>query len=80
MPIASWSGSTPTRNVDRPMIASVTRKVNLRPTRSPSRPKMRAPSGRTIKPTAKVASAKMKAVVSLTPEKKWAAKVLARAP
>ena len=33
-----------------------------------------------MKPTAKVASAKMKAVVSLTPEKKWAAKVLASAP
>ena len=52
------------------MIASVTRKVFLRPTRSPMRPNTRAPSGRTMKPTAKVASARMKAAVGSMPEKK----------
>ena len=47
----------------------VMRKVRLRPTRSPSRPKTSAPKGRTKKPAAKASSAKMKPVVSLTPEK-----------
>ena len=53
------------------MIASVTRNVFLRPIRSPMRPNTRAPSGRTTKPTANVASARMKAAVGSTPEKKW---------
>ena len=47
--------------VDRPMIMMVTRKVYLRPIRSPSRPKNSAPNGRTAKPAAKAISAKMKA-------------------
>ncbi len=45
----------------------VTRKVVLRPMRSPMRPKMKAPSGRTTKPAAKASRAKMKAVVGLMP-------------
>ena len=54
------------------MITMVTRKVYLRPTRSPSRPNTSAPNGRTAKPAAKATSAKMKPVVSLTPEKNCA--------
>lgn len=51
------------------MIAMVTRKVYLRPTRSPIRPKTRAPNGRTAKPAAKAPRARMKPVVSFTPAK-----------
>jgi hypothetical protein len=50
----------------------VTRNVYLRPTRSPSRPKRSDPNGRIAKPAAKAASARMKAVAGLTPEKNWA--------
>ena len=58
----------------------VTRKVFLRPTRSPIRPNTSAPNGRTAKPAAKAASAKMKPVVSFTPEKKWAEMIVASSP
>ena len=61
----------PTIAVDNPMITIVIRKVYLRPTMSPSRPNTIAPNGRTAKPAAKASRAKMKAVVSLTPEKNW---------
>ena len=50
----------------------VTRNVFLRPTMSPIRPNTIAPNGRTAKPAAKAASAKMKPVVSFTPEKNCA--------
>ena len=50
--------------VERPMIVIVTRKVYLRPTRSPMRPKKSAPNGRTRKPAAKASRAKMLRVVS----------------
>ncbi len=53
----------------------VIRKVYLRPTRSPSRPKTIAPNGLTAKPAAKAISAKMKAAVGLTPEKNCAAMI-----
>ncbi len=62
------------------MIAMVTRKVFLRPTRSPMRPKTIAPSGRTAKPAAKAASARMKPVVSFTPEKNCADRIVASSP
>ncbi len=55
--------------VDTPMIRIVTRKVYLRPIMSPSRPKKRAPKGRTAKPAAKAMRAKMNAAVGFTPEK-----------
>ena len=42
----------------------VTRKVYLRPTRSPMRPNTSAPNGRTRKPAAKASSAKMLRVAS----------------
>ena len=51
------------KNVPTPISVMVTRKVYLRPTRSPSRPKTSAPNGRTAKPAAKASSVKMKADV-----------------
>ena len=51
------------------MIRMVTRKVYLRPIRSPRRPNTSAPNGRTAKPAAKAISAKMKPAVGFTPEK-----------
>ena len=62
------------------MIAIVTRKVFLRPNRSPIRPNRIAPNGRTAKPAAKAASAKIKPVVSLTPEKNCAEMIVASRP
>jgi hypothetical protein len=70
----------PTMNVDRPMMRIVTRKVYLRPTRSPRRPKKSAPKGRTANPAAKASSAKMNAAVGLTPEKNWRAMIGASEP
>ena len=62
------------------MIPIVTRKVFLRPTRSPIRPNRSAPNGRTANPAAKAARAKMKPVVSLTPEKNWPVMIVASRP
>src|SRR6266567_8723621 len=45
-------GNRPTRNVAVPMTMMVTRKVYLRPTRSPIRPNTSAPNGRTRNPAA----------------------------
>ncbi len=70
MPMLSYPGRKPTAKVDRPMIAMVTRKVFLRPTMSPIRPNTSAPKGRMANPAAKAISARMKPVVSFTPEKK----------
>src|SRR5207237_8168924 len=64
-PTLAKVGSKPTRKVDAPMMRMVTRKVYFRPTRSPSRPKTRAPNGRTRKPAAKASRAKMFRVASL---------------
>ena len=64
MPIDAEPGNRPTRKVERPMIMMVTRKVYLRPTRSPMRPNTSAPNGRTRKPAAKASSAKMLRVAS----------------
>ena len=58
----------------------VTRKVFLRPTTSPIRPNTSAPNGRTANPAANAASAKMKPVVSLTPEKNCAVMIVASSP
>ena len=62
------------------MMPIVTRNVFLRPTRSPIRPKTSAPKGRTAKPAANAARAKMKAVVSFTPAKNCAEIVVASRP
>ena len=68
MPQLFAPGSRPTMKVDRPMMRMVTRKVYLRPTRSPSRPNTSAPKGRTRKPAAQASSAKMLRVAS---ENSW---------
>ena len=44
------------------------------------RPKTTAPNGRTAKPAAKAIRAKMKPVVSFTPEKNWAEMIAASEP
>ncbi|MNJ63551.1 hypothetical protein D3C77_594640 [compost metagenome] len=62
------------------MITIVTRKVYLRPTRSPSRPNISAPKGRTAKPAANASKAKMKPAVGFTPEKKCNAMMAASEP
>ena len=63
-----------------PIRVIVTRKVYLRPMRSPRLPKNSAPKGRTAKPAAKPSRVKMKAAVGLTPEKKVALMFAASAP
>ena len=68
------------RNVPMPISVMVTRKVYLRPTMSPRRPKTSAPNGRTKKPAAKASSVKMKAAVGATPEKNLAARIAASVP
>ena len=57
------------------MIRIVTKKVYLRPTRSPRRPKMIAPKGRTAKPAAKASSVKMSRVAGSSAVKKFAAMI-----
>ena len=73
-------GRMPTRAVDRPMIMIVSRNVNLRPVRSPNRPKNAAPNGRTAKPAPKVASDARSAAVSLPGGKNCEEKNAARTP
>ena len=80
MPICAYVGSTPTTKVAAPMMTIVMRKVCLRPTRSPSRPKTRAPKGRTAKPAAKASSAKMNAAVGFTAEKNCRLMITASEP
>src|SRR5665647_81521 len=64
--------------VEKPIRLMVTRKVPLRPTRSPMRPKIRAPIGRKAKPTAKAPRAKTYPAVSLSPAKKVLDRMAAR--
>ena len=63
-----------------PMIRMVTRKVYLRPMRSPRLPKKAAPNGRTKKPAANASRAKIMPVVSLTPLKNCLAMMAASEP
>src|SRR2546421_9985393 len=51
-PIVLYVGRKPTSTVARPITVMVMRKVYLRPTRSPMRPKISAPNGRTRNPAA----------------------------
>ncbi len=62
------------------MITIVIRKVYLRPTRSPMRPKKRAPNGRTKNPAAKARSAKTLRVVTSKAEKNCAPMMTASEP
>ena len=66
--------------VEAPMMRMVTRKVYLRPMRSPRRPKTSAPKGRTANPAAKASSAKMKALVSSSAEKNCLLMIAASEP
>jgi hypothetical protein len=80
MPIWSEVGRMPTMKVEVPMITMVTRKVYLRPTRSPRRPKTSAPKGRTRKPAAKASRAKMLRVFGSNWLKNFAPMITARLP
>ena len=80
MPMVSEVGRMPTAKVAAPMITMVTRKVYLRPTRSPRRPNTRAPKGRTRKPAANASSAKTLRVPSGNWLKKLAPMTTAREP
>ena len=63
-----------------PMVAIVTRKVYLRPIRSPMWPNTSAPSGRTPKPAPKVARLASSCAVSLPGGKNSPPKNTARLP
>ena len=73
-------GRTPTSAVEAPISMMVIRKVRLRPTRSPSRPKTSAPSGRTANPAPKVARLARRVAVSLPGGKNSAPKNVASVP
>ncbi len=70
----------PDRKGRRTMMIIVTRNVYLRPTKSPSRPKTSAPSGRTMNPAEKARSAKIKPIEGSAFEKNCAAMTLASEP
>jgi hypothetical protein len=61
--MVAYVGKRPIRNVDSPMIVSVTMNAYLRPIRSPTRPNTSAPNGRTMKPVANNAHVLMSAHV-----------------
>ena len=48
----AYVGMKPTKTVETPITTIVTRKVYFRPTKSPIRPKIKAPKGRIRKPAA----------------------------
>ena len=73
-----YVGRKPTRTVERPIVTMVTRKVYLRPTRSPMRPKISAPKGRTRNPAAYAPKAPSSAAVWFPDGKKRLAKKGAR--
>ena len=70
----------PIKNVDKPMIRIVTKKVYLRPIMSPKRPNTSAPKGRTKKPAAKPNSVAMNAAAGSRPAKKCLAMKIANEP
>jgi hypothetical protein len=53
-PIDSYVGTNPIAPVPRAMPVRVIRKVNLRPTRSPTQPNRKAPKGRIRNPAVKI--------------------------
>ncbi len=63
-----------------PMITKVSKKVYLRPTISPMRPKTKAPNGRTTKPAANVAKVLNSAAVGFSFGKNWLASTVAKLP
>jgi hypothetical protein len=76
----AYGGNNPTINVDKPIINIVTKNVDLRPTKSPNRPKKIAPNGRTANPAAKAINAKINATLSFTPEKNCLEIIVANEP
>jgi hypothetical protein len=62
------------------MPVSVTMKVYLRPTLSPSQPNTKAPSGRMRKPTEKIATVLRKAATGCPFSKNLTARIAARLP
>jgi hypothetical protein len=74
IPTVAKLGRTPMKKVPRPIRVMQSRKVFLRPSVSPRRPKSSAPNGRTAKPAAKASSAKMKPTLAGTLEKKYFAR------
>ena len=78
--MVSYSGTQPIKNVENPMIRSVTKKVYFLPMISPNLPKNSAPKGLTTNPAAKVASVDKKAAVGLSAGKNLVAKTTAKLP
>jgi hypothetical protein len=56
IPIVANAGTNPIATVDSPITSNEAISIRLRPSRSPKWPNRTAPSGRAMKPTAKVAS------------------------
>src|ERR1700691_6404766 len=80
IPMREYPGSNPTVRVASPIRNMDIRKVYLRPTKSPRRPKNAAPTGRTTNPTANAIRANMNPVASSMPEKNCFEIVAAREP
>jgi hypothetical protein len=64
--MAAKSGRTPISPVAQPIITTVIRRAGRRPMRSPTAPKITAPTGRATKPTPKVAKAAIVAAAGLS--------------
>ena len=78
--MAAYVGNKPMRNVERPMIDSVTMNAYLRPIRSPIRPNTIAPKGRTRNPVANSAHVLIKSHVGSLPGNRRADMTAARLP
>ena len=77
----SWKvGINPMPPVPMPMPLSVMRNVYLRPTRSPSQPKRKAPSGRIRKPAVKRAIVLRSAATGWALSKNFTDRMAARLP
>src|SRR3982751_5083906 len=79
-PACAKVGSRPMRKVAAPIRVTVTRKAPLRPSLSPTTPKISAPSGRKANPAANNPSAAMRAEVGSSPAKKTREMTGARLP
>ena len=73
-------GNRPMANVAPPIMLTVMRKALLRPSRSPRRPKIKAPTGRKKKPAPKSASAASRPAVGSSSAKKFLAMTGVKAP
>jgi len=80
MPMVAADGIIPTPAVAMPISVTVTRKVYLRPSRSPRKPKSTAPKGRKPKPTANPAQTSRVSSVALSLGKKALPMIAASVP